>query len=166
MCSPILAVSAGLGIVNYIGGQRTARATANAQNAALLNTYSALTDKQVQTNQSAALEESDRLKQGMIERAKIATISGESGALGLSSDRLLDNSFMQEGSDISTLEKNRINDINGVNYKMSQSNLDTQSKINTASNAAPTLIGTGLQIGGEYYKGTTGAKAKAKAASF
>ena len=36
-------------------------------------------------------------------------ISGESGALGFSSDRLLADSFMQEGTDLMSIEQNRYN---------------------------------------------------------
>lgn len=150
------------GAYKYIAGQETAKTTAELQNKSLENTYGAYGDKQTQVNQSASLEESARLKQGMAERSKLAAIAGESGALGLSSDRLLANSFMQEGSDIATMEKNRTNEVSSISGKMTQAQNETDSKITTVYNSAPSLIGTGLQIGSDSYKGTVTAKTNAK----
>lgn len=163
MCDPVTAISTGLGVFNYVAGQSNAKNIAKSQNNALKTSYEALSNNQHQVNQSAALEKSDRIKEGMLERSKIAAIAGESGALGLSSDRLLNSSFMQEGSEIATIEKNRLNSIDSIDNKMSQAQSTTQTNINTTYNAAPSLIGTGLQIGADSYLGKTKATTKAKA---
>lgn len=81
----------------------------------------------------------------MLERAKIAAISGESGALGLSSDRLIGDSFMQQGTDMASLEQNRQNSVKQTEWEA----------LRTDNNKTPSLIGTGLQIAGEVYKGST-----------
>jgi len=162
MCDPVTALSIGTGVLSYASGQVQAQSAAASANKGLLLNYEALKEKQLQTNQKASLEESTRITQGMAERAKQATISGESGALGLSSDRLLNNSFMQEGTDVSTIEKNRLNDSNAINASMYKSQVEAESTINKAYNAAPSLIGTGLQIGTSIYTGRAAAKTKAK----
>jgi len=162
MCDPISAISAGLGIANYMGGQASAKATYKAQAQATQLNYSLLGDKQLQTNQKTSLEQSERIKQGMLERAKIATIAGESGALGLSSDRLLHDSFMQEGTDIATMEKNRLNEVRSFDMKKVEQQITSQGKVTEAYNSAPSLVGTGLQIGSDIYSGTQRAKQRSK----
>ena len=92
----------------------------------------------------------------------MATIAGESGALGFSSDRLVLDSYMQEGTDIATIEKNRSNGIEDLSKKASQAQNQTLSSTTATFHAAPTIIGTGLQIGTDIYKGKTTAKTKAK----
>lgn len=71
---------------------------------------------------------------------------------------------MQEGTDMATIEKNRQNDTYSINASMYKSQQEAEGKINTAFNSAPSLIGTGLQIGTGIYTGKAAAKAKAKAA--
>ncbi|OZA04706.1 MAG: hypothetical protein B7X95_09265, partial [Methylophilaceae bacterium 17-44-8] len=115
-----------------------------------------------QVNEQSALDKSERTKQGMLERAKIATIAGESGALGLSSDRLLLDSFMQEGTDISSLEKNRLNNEKQTGWSKMQAEASGQSANNQAYSKTPSLLSTGLQVGGDVYMATEAAKKKAK----
>lgn len=162
MCDPVTAISAGLGIMNYMGGQASAKATYAGQSQAAQLNYALLNEKQIQTNQKASMEESERIKQGMLERAKIATIAGESGALGLSSDRLLQDSFMQEGTDIASIEKNRLNEVRSFDMKKVEQQLTSQGKVTEAYNSAPSLVGTGLQIGSDIHAGTQRAKDKTK----
>lgn len=162
MCDPLSAIAAGLGIVNYMGGQASAKATHKAQSQAAQLNYSLLNEKQLQTNQKTSLEQSERIKQGMLERATIATIAGESGALGLSSDRLITDSFMQEGTDIASMEKNRLNEVRSLNMKKTEQEITSQGKTTEAYNSAPSLVGTGLQIGSDIYSGSQRAKDRAK----
>lgn len=160
MCDVMTALTVGMSAFQYMAGQSQAESQYAAQAAATKQSYEQIADKQQQINQQAALNESERTKQGMLERAKIATIAGESGALGLSSDRLINDSFMQQGVDVSSIEQNRQNSIQEAEWKMEQAqakgsaaNLETASK-------APSLVGTGLQIGADIYGGTQKAKTK------
>lgn len=167
MCEPttammiISAVSAG---ASYISGTQNAEAQAKASNDATALSYEQNTVRQQQINEQSALDKSERNKQGQLERAKMATIAGESGALGLSSDRLLADSFMQEGTDIASLEKNRLNNQTQTGYSNRQAQANGQSVNNRAAANAPSLLQTGLQIGGDYItyqaKSTKAAKAK------
>jgi hypothetical protein len=166
MCEPTTALmimsvaSAGL---SYISGQQNAQNMAEAANDATEASYAQSTERQEQINDQAALDKSERTKQGMLERAKVATIAGESGALGLSSDRLIADSFMQEGTDIASLEKNRMNGQSQTNWANKQARASGNSELARIDANAPSLLQTGLQIGSEYYDYKSKSTQKAKA---
>jgi len=166
MCSPaaipliISAVSAG---VSYVQGQQQASNVAKAANKSTSISYQQENERLQQINEQSSLDQSERIKQGLLERAKLATIAGESGALGLSSDRLILDSFMQEGTDMASLEKNRLNNEKQSAWSKQQAEAGGQSTINNAYGNAPSLIGTGLQIGSDLYGASQAAKKKAKA---
>lgn len=163
MCDPMTAIAVVSAATTYIGGQQQARnASISANNAAKLQ-YQQINEKQGQINDQSALDQSERNKQGLLERAKIATIAGESGALGISSDRILGDSFMQEGTDMASLEKNRQNAIKQTGWKGKQAEGQANAASAKAYGSAPSLIGTGLQIGADVYSGSQKAKATAKA---
>jgi type II secretory pathway pseudopilin PulG len=160
MCDPataMLAISVLSAGVSYVQGQQQAEDSAEAANEATELSYQQNAERQSQVNDQSALDKAERTKQGMLERAKMATISGESGALGLSSDRLIADSFMQEGTDISSLEKNRLNNQTQTSWDNRQAEATGKSRINDAEAKAPSLIQTGLQIGSDYvdYKSKT-----------
>lgn len=163
MCEPLTILAIGSAALSYVQGQQQASNAAKSANQQTELSYRQEGDRLQQVNEQSALDKTERTKQGMLERAKMSTIAGESGALGLSSDRLLNDSFMQEGTDIASLEKNRLNQGKQSGWKNIQSEAGGQSTINTAYNAAPSLIGTGLQIGADIYSGTKKAKDTAKA---
>jgi len=148
MCGVVEGLAIAGAVSSFVGGQSAASATSDAAQANLEAQYAQTAEKQKQINESTALEAHERQKQGLIDRAESMAIAGESGALGFSSDRLLADSFMQQGTDLMSIEQNRSNqmkqtDINNKSYKAS-----AQSQANQAYNNAPGLIGTGLQIGG------------------
>jgi len=148
MCGVVEGLAIAGAVSSFVGGQSAASATSDAAKANLEAQYAQTAEKQKQINESTALEAHERQKQGLIDRAESMAIAGESGALGFSSDRLLADSFMQQGTDLMSIEQNRSNqmkqtDINNQSYRAS-----AQSQANAAYNNAPGLIGTGLQIGG------------------
>ena len=139
-------------VTSLVGGREQAYQTSQAAEENLEAQYEQTAVKQEQINESSALEMHERQKQGMIDRAEARAIAGESGALGFSSDRLMADSFMQQGTDIMSIERNRSNqakqgDVNNQSYRA-----QAQSTANTAYNNAPSLIETGLQIGGTIAK--------------
>jgi hypothetical protein len=167
MCDPttaMLAISAISAGASYVSGTQSAEQQAAASNNATALAYEQNNVRQQQINEQSALDKSERIKQGQLERAKLATIAGESGALGLSSDRLLADSFMQEGTDIASLEKNRLNNQTQTTYSNRQAQANGQSANNQAGANAPSLLQTGLQIGGAYtqYQAASTKAAKAK----
>lgn len=168
MCEPttiMLAISAASAGLSYVEGQSTARRMAEASNESTELAYQQENERLQQVNEQSALDKSERIKQGMLERAKVATIAGESGALGLSSDRLVLDSFMQEGTDIASLEKNRLNQEKQSGWSNKQAEATGQSNNNNAYSKAPSLLSTGLQIGGEVAAYKDRAKKKAEAES-
>lgn len=162
MCNPML-VMAGMTAVSALGAKQNADNAQAASNNALSQQYAQINEKQGQINQQSALDQSERDKQGLLERAKMATIAGESGALGISSDRLLSDSLMQEGTDISSLEKNRMNAIKQTGWEGTQAQASANSRNADIASKTPTLLGTGLQIGADAYMMNSKAKTAAKA---
>ena len=151
MCDVMTALAVTGAVTSFAGGQAAASATSDAAQANLEAQYAQTAEKQKQINEQSALETNERQRQGMIDRAESMAVAGESGALGFSSDRLMADSFMQEGTDLMSIEQNRSNqmkqtDINNQSYRAS-----AQSTANTAYSNAPGLIDTGLQIGGSIY---------------
>lgn len=154
MCGPItpmMALSIAGSAFQFIQGQSQAKAAAKAERANLNQQYKMNQVKQQQINEKYALEAHERMKQGIIDRGEARTISGESGALGFSSNRLMTDSYMQEGTDLMSIEKNRANAIKQTEWDNQSAKASAQSKTNVAYNKAPGLIDTGLQIAGDIY---------------
>lgn len=153
-----------MSVVSAVAAKQQAGNAQTASNNALSQQYQQINEKQGQINQQSANDQSERDKQGLLERAKMATISGESGALGISSDRLLNDSFMQEGTDIASMEKNRQNAMKQTGWEGKQAQAGANSRNVDIASKTPTLLGTGLQIGADAYmmnsKSTSAAKAK------
>jgi hypothetical protein len=122
-----------------------------------------ITEQQGQIQDQASLETTERNKQAMIERAQMTTIAGESGALGISSDRLIADSFMQEGTDIMSIERNKQNALKQTQWKGKQAQEDAKSTISKAKGSAGNLLTTGLQIGVAADSYNTRVKAATKA---
>lgn len=160
--SPMMMLSIAGSAFQFIQGQQQAKDAAKAQRANLEAQYQQTAEKQKQINEQAALESHERMKQGMIDRGEARTISGESGALGFSSQRLMADSFMQEGTDLMSIEKNRSNQIKQTNWENKSAQAKAQSGTNDAYNKAPSLIGTGLQIGGDVLSTNQTVKTKTK----
>ena len=163
MCEPTLALAIGSAVMGYVGQNDQAQAQMDSagRQQELMNQQ--ITEQQGQIQDQASLETTERNKQGMIERAQMATIAGESGALGISSDRLVMDSFMQEGQDVSSLERNKQNALKQTQWEGKQAQESAKSKISVAKGSAGNLLTTGLQIGtaAEGYRqrvkaGTTG----------
>ena len=152
MCDVATALAVASSVFQYSAQNQAAQAQMDAAAESEMLMRKQVAEQQRQINQQSSLEQSERIKQGMVERAQIATIAGESGALGFSSDRLLGDSFMQQGQDISSMELNRINNIKQAGMTNEQAALNTRNANTKARASAGSLIGTGLQIGSDIYK--------------
>ena len=152
MCDVMTALAVTGAVTSFAGGQAQASATSDAAQANLEAQYAQTAEKQKQINEQTALEASERQRQGLIDRAESMAIAGESGALGFSSDRLMADSFMQQGTDLMSIEQNRSNQMKQTDLNNQSSRATAQSQANAAYNKAPGLIGTGLQIGGTIAK--------------
>lgn len=174
MCFPIAALGftamqtamAGLSIGSTLMSANAANQQASMAQQAAANDYSYQMElmrlQQEQINKASANDAGERAKQGMIERGTMMVAAGESGALGLSSDRVLSDSLFQEGTDIASIEANRQSRLQGTSAEANSIRAKTQSAINQAESKKPTLLGTGLQIAGDIYniKATPGLRAK------
>lgn len=158
MCEPatILAVAAatsavaatGGAVASYMQGQNQIEAAQRAayDNAVLQNQQ--LQEQRDQISKQSANDITERARQAQIEQGRLRVITGESGALGFTQDRLLQDSEFQEGTDIATIEANRTSALKQTDFSALSNYNQNVSSINQARNRAPTLLGTGLQIGG------------------
>lgn len=165
MCDPVsIALSVGSALLTY--SQKNDMV--EAQNSATEQSYAMMLEQtkeqQRQIDQASQVEQSERNKQGMMERATIATIAGESGALGFSADRLVGDSFMQQAADIGSMETNRANAIKQSQTEAKAAQMRGTGAINSNMTQAGSLLGTGLQIATDGYKVYKAADNKAKAA--
>lgn len=153
-----IAVAAAGAAVSYDSGQRQLYATSKAayDNQVLQNKQ--LEEQRAQIAKQSANDETERRRAAQVEQGKLRVITGESGALGLSAQNLMEDSAFQEGSDISTIESNKLSAMKQTDFTgMANYNQNT-SMVNQASTKAPTLVGTGLQIAGS--TATTGLRYK------
>jgi hypothetical protein len=88
-------------------------------------------------------------------------MAGETGVSGSSVNALLQDSYMQAGIDLTMTESNRLNRAMQNQGQVRSSYAIAKEKNTRANQAAqeaydraPTLLGTALQIGGAYVKGT------------
>lgn len=169
MCEPLTiaiaaaAMSAAGTAANYVQGQQNAASTAAAaaRNQELQNEQ--IREQQRQLMNKSANDETERTRAAQQEQAKLRVITGESGALGLTQDRLLTDSAFQQGSDIATIQANRDTELRQTTVNSLANYNQNTSAVNSAYNKAPTLLGTGLQIGtnlGSSYFGYQGAMNK------
>ena len=140
MCDVMTALTVASAASSFMGGQSAASAQSDAAQANLEAQYAQTAEKQKQINEQTALEASERQKQGLIDRAESKTIAGESGALGFSSDRLMADSFMQEGTDLMSIEQNRVNQMKQAHINNQSARATAQSTANTAYRSQDTKL--------------------------
>lgn len=142
------AIIAAMGVaVSYDQGQRQVYATSKAayDNQVIQNKQ--LEEQRQQIAKQAANDETERNRAAQIESGKLRVITGESGALGLTADTLQQDSQFQLGSDIATIEANKVSAMKQTDNTGMANYAQNMSAVNQAMNRAPTLLGTGLQIG-------------------
>lgn len=152
MCNPLLIAAAGVAITAVSAGvtYKQQSDAAEAQTEAIKNDYahqqSQLEEQQFQTNAQSQQAMSERAQQARAERARLRVAAGESGLAGNVYDSLLRDSYFQEGTDIATLENNRVS-------RMQQSGMEgqalrSQAQGNLNQVRRPSLLASGLQIAG------------------
>lgn len=157
-----VALIAATGAMSYVSGQEQLKATQDAAN----ENYKAQMDqnavRQEELNKQAANDETERSRLAKIEQGRLRVVSGESGALGNTQDRLLKDSFFQEGSDLATIEANRLSAMKQTNVDANAYRAQNQGIMNKAAASAPTMLGTGLQIASSSASFTAQKNAKVK----
>lgn len=106
----------------------------------------AVAERYKQVDAEATDKMSARAREARVEQARIRAIAGDSGLAGISSDRLIDESLFNEGTDIASIEANRRATLTQTQREAEAVNARNQTSIN--KQARPNLIGTGLQIAG------------------
>lgn len=152
MCEPttiMLGISAASSAMAYVGGQQNAAATASAARDNLNRQAVVQTEQQTQLNAQATDKKTQAQRQAEIAQGRLAAVSGESG-VALNGDILLRDSEMAKATDIATIEANRVASIKQSKNDMGALETNADNITMDAYNKAPTLIGTGLQIGGAY----------------
>ena len=147
----MMGLSIASGAASFLGGQQQAQASADSNAAGLEEFYKQTADKQEEINESASIAMTERRKQGMIDRAEAVTAAGESGALGFTSNRLIADSFFQQGTDVSSIEMNRKNSLKQTQRENDSAYASATGRTNQAYASAPGLIETGLQVGTDIY---------------
>ena len=155
MCDPLTIAASAAAVAavggaasSYIQGQEQLKATQKAayDNAVLQNQQ--LQEQRSQISKQSANDMTERAKQAQIEQGRLRVITGESGALGFTQDRLLMDSEFQEGTDIATIEANRTAALKQTDFDALSDYNQNISSIHQARNRAPTLLGASLHIGG------------------
>jgi len=169
MCDPLTIAASAAAVAavggaasSYIQGQEQLKATQKAayDNAVLQNQQ--LQEQREQIGKQSANDMTERARQAQIEQGRLRVITGESGALGFTQDRLLMDSEFQEGTDIATIEANRTAALKQTDLTALSNYNQNVSAVNQARNKAPTLLGTGLQIGGSLGNSYMGYRAATK----
>jgi len=151
MCDVMTALAVTGAVTSFAGGQAQASATSDAAQANLEAQYAQTAEKQEEINEQASIAMTERRKQGMIDRAEAVTAAGESGALGFTSNRLIADSFFQQGTDVSSIEMNRKNSLKQTQRENDSAYASATGRTNQAYASAPGLIETGLQVGTDIY---------------
>lgn len=171
MCEPttaaiaIATMSAAQAGLTYIEGTQAAKAQSEAiENSAKLQLETNAEQQQQITKQSID-EMSARAREATIERGRLKAIQGESGLMGNSQDRVMNESYFNEGTDMASIEGNRKASLKQSQLEAKGIASGAQSQMNAIKR--PFLIGAGLQIGAAGVQGYTSykvAKASAKGA--
>ncbi len=152
MCDPmsIAVTSMVIGTASSVMGFVQQSQQASAQTKAIKANYAQQTEalklQYDQTNKQATDEMSMRAREAMIESARLRAVSGESGLFGLSNDRIQNESAFNLGTDIASIESNRLATVKQLHQEGLETRANTASRINQITR--PSLIGTGLQIAG------------------
>lgn len=141
------AIAAAAAAASYDQGQRQLYATSKAAYDNQVNQNKQLEEQRAQIAKQAANDTTERHRAAQLEEGKLRVITGESGALGLTSQKLIQDSEFQLGSDIATIEANKISAMKQTDLSGMSNYAQNMSTVNQATNRAPTLLGTGLQIG-------------------
>ena len=153
MCPPLvlagiaIAVSAASAGLSYMQQSKQAdrqEAAVNENYNQQMETYKV---QQGQEQKSATDEMSARARQSMIESSRLKAVSGESGLAGHSIDRAQNESQFNLGTDLTSIENNRMS----TQKQLYQNAMGIRGSANSqlAQIVHPSLIGTGLQIAGD-----------------
>lgn len=152
MCEPTtllmmsLAISAASAGMSYVQGEKNADTQTENLQRAQDQQVDQLNLQQHQADQQAGEQMSDRALEALKETGRLSTIAGELGGAGGSNARIVNEAGFNATHDIATIEANRLNGGTQRGMEVRGIHSNTQSAMNSIQQ--PSLIGTGLQIGG------------------
>ncbi|SCX57642.1 hypothetical protein [Nitrosospira sp. Nsp1] len=103
-------------------------------------------EQQDQVNKNSIDQMSQRARENMIQAARIRAVHGESGLGGNTNDRIINENSFNFGTDVSSIESNRLAQQRQLNQEAKSIRAGAQTQISQIPR--PSLIGTGLQIAG------------------
>ena len=141
-----LAVGVGGAGASYMQQQQQAKYQGKAARANYDQQMLTYQEQQSQVNKNATDQMSQRARENAIQAARIRAVSGESGLSGNTNDRILGESMFNFGTDVSSIESNRLAQQRQLNQEAKGIRAGTQTTMSQIQR--PSLIGTGLQIAG------------------
>lgn len=154
MCS-LPAVAIGVQVASSLFGYNEQKRQAGKQNQAIergqQSQEAALTEQSAQVDAQSTDNMSLRAREAMIERGRLAAVAADSGLGGAGAERLANASRFAEGFDTAALEENRKRTQRQIDRQRDAVRANTDARY--ASVVQPSLIGTGLQIGGSLLGG-------------
>ncbi|OAM52926.1 hypothetical protein A7981_05695 [Methylovorus sp. MM2] len=148
MCDPasaMLALSIGTTALSFIDQANQADAATDSIKDSYELQAKQVQEQQKQINANAQDDMSQRAREATIERGRLKAIQGESGLIGNTADRIMNESYFNEESDIASIESNRVNSIKQSSLEAQGLTARTQSELNSIKR--PSALSAGLQIG-------------------
>lgn len=150
MAVPYAAIGLGLQIGGAILGSRSAKKQARKQREAAFKNYqfelSSLFETSKEVNLKAGEEMSERARQAMFQRSRLAVIGAESGIEGNTQDRLERQTYFDEGFDLTMIDENRQRAQSQIEREKEGARIRMEST--SAGVSVPSGLAAGLQIVG------------------
>ena len=131
---------------SYMQQQQQAKSQGKAAKANYDQQMLTYQEQQTQVNKNSIDQMSQRARENMIEASRIRAVYGESGLAGNTNDRILGESYFNFGTDVSSIESNRLAQQRQLNQEAKSIRAGAQTQMSQIPR--PSLIGTGLQIAG------------------
>lgn len=158
MCEPATIAMLVIAVVGAVAGHqaqsRQAKAEDKATQAAYAQDQVDLAEQYRQQNDELNQQQTERTKAALFERGKLNAAYGESGLVGTSLDRILNQSDFNLGTDLSNLEANRSNLTKQTMNEGRGLQNTAQSRFNATTR--PSKVETGLKIAGAGVNAYTG----------
>lgn len=163
MCNPaaIAGLQAFQTIVQYQQGKKDARSLQEAATAAYENDKVAQQLQNQQILDASRQEITQRAKSALIERSRLRTAAGESGTVGSSVNRVIQQPNQDAGFDIAAMVGNRESRTMQAHLERQASYARYKSRLNQATPPSPLVAGLQIAgIGADYYTKTHTPKSK------
>jgi hypothetical protein len=142
-----------LAIASTVATTAATASSARAQTKAIEQGYAqqmeTVQEQYKQIDAQASQQMTERAREAMKERARLRVIAGEFGiGGGVSEDRIMNESRFNEGTDMATIEANRMSNLKQTELEAKGMRAGSVRQLSQVKQ--PSLIGSGLQIAGIY----------------